>query len=169
MYGKPSSRKTLSTCGCSGTGSDSQEPSVTCSMVRSATELLPGRLPGALPLPFAKPAARKPHPLHKDPEGGKGTFGEGEWEADFWRIKPGGGNPTGVVPFVQCNRLGSGRLSTPSRHLGGRDFAPALTLSPPVGGPRQSETDGSTTPHPGQRTVGPEGVDRNVPQFRSPR
>lgn len=37
MYGKPSSRRTPSTRGCSGTGSDSQEPSVTCSMASSDT------------------------------------------------------------------------------------------------------------------------------------
>ena len=34
MYGKPSSRSTPSTPGCSGTGSDSQDPSVTCSIAR---------------------------------------------------------------------------------------------------------------------------------------
>ena len=131
-------------------------------MVHSATELLPGRLPGALPLPVAKPAARKPHSLRKDPEGGKGAFATEEWKADFWRIKAGGGNPAGVVPFFQCNHLGSGRLSHRAGIWAG-GILPRLSHSP-----RRSEADGSTTPRPGQTTVGPEGVDRNVPQSRSP-
>lgn len=36
MYGKPSSRSAPSTRGCSGTGSDSQDPSVTCSIASPA-------------------------------------------------------------------------------------------------------------------------------------
>lgn len=59
MYGKPSSRSAPSTRGCSRSGSDSHEPSVTCSIAlpaaaAAATRMLPGRRRRALPLPAAR-------------------------------------------------------------------------------------------------------------------
>lgn len=133
MYGKPRSRSTPSTRGCSGTGNVSQDPSVTCSMARTprgsgiqeCSQL-------ELPLPAAcaaNEAGREPHRSSQVPGGAEGALAPREWKTNRGRVKAGGGGQAGVVPAIRRCRLGSGRLSTPSRRWGGRDSAPAPAFS----------------------------------------
>lgn len=50
-------------------------------------------------------------------------------KADRSGENAGGGGQARARPFARRGRLDQGRLPTPSRHLGGRDSAPALTCS----------------------------------------
>lgn len=85
-----------------------------------------------LPLPAAyaaNEAGREPHRSGQVPGGAEGALAPGEWKNHRGRVKAGGRGQAGVVPVVWRCHLGSGRLSTPSRRLGGRDSAPAPAFS----------------------------------------
>lgn len=74
------------------------------------------------------------------------------------KVKAGGGGPARVVPVVRRCHLGSGRLSTPGRRLGGRDSAPAPAFSAnwrQMAAPYRVLAKGQWR------------EDRNVPQLRS--
>lgn len=114
MYGKPSSRRAPSTRGCSRIGSDSQEPSVTCSMARpsagaaaAATWTPPGHRGPALPLPASHGTASNRVPAAEFRRAGR-VLAAGAGRTGPPAVKAGGWDQAGVVRSVPRSHLGSG-------------------------------------------------------------